>query len=243
MATSARFGVIDGRDSAQLKPTPCFSSLSIWLAQTSKSANYFCSYPSGTTLFLEGQEANGLYLISKGQVKLTVTRSDGKSIILRIAEPGELIGLDCMVSSKTFGMTAETLGPCAMRFVPRDLLRSLMRDHPDVCMAVAEQLSNDYRSACSQIRSLGLSRSASERIVLFLLDWGARGRQTDQGLRVNIPLKHEEIAQIVGVSRETVTRTFTDLKHKHLIVMKGPALLIKNKSALEALTGGRSSSN
>jgi len=103
-------------------------------------------------------------------------------------------------------------------------------------MAVAEQLGNDYRSACSQIRSLGLSRTASERIVLFLLDWGSRGRQTDHGLRVTIPLKHEEIAQIVGVSRETVTRTFTELKHRQLIAMKGPAVLIRNKSALEALT-------
>jgi CRP/FNR family transcriptional regulator len=169
-------------------------------------------------------------------VKLTVTRSDGKSIILRIAEEGELIGLDCIVSGKTFTMTAESLGPCSLRFIPRELLRGLMRDHHDVCMAVAEQLGADYRSACSQIRSLGLSRTASERIVLFLLDWGSRGRQTDNGLRVNIPLKHEEIAQIVGVSRETVTRTFTELKHKQLIAMKGPAVLIRNKSALEALT-------
>ena len=236
MATLAKPGFAERHVSAQSKADACFSSLSPLLEQAPDSVNHSCSYPSGTTLFLEGQKADGVYLIFKGQMKLNVTRSDGKSIILRIAQPGDLIGLECMVAGKTFGMTAETLDPCEVRFIPREMLRRLMHNHQEVCIAVAEQLSNDYRSACSQIRSLGLSRTASERIVLFLLDWGSRGKQTDHGLRVNIPLKHEEIAQIVGVSRETVTRTFTDLKQKQLIATKGPAVLIRNKSALEALT-------
>ena len=110
-----------------------------------------------------------------------------------------------------------------------------MRDDHELCLAVTEQLSSDYRSACFHIRSLGLSRTASERIVHFLLEWAAKGRQTEEGLRVNIPLTHEEIAQIVGVSRETVTRALTELKHKALIAIKGSSVLIRDRSALEAL--------
>jgi len=184
---------------------------------------------------MEGQESSGVFLLCKGRVKLSMTRSDAKSIIVRIAEPGELIGLDCAIAGKPSMLTAETFDPCVVHVVKRESLRVLMRSHHDLSIAIAEQLSNDYRSACFHVRSLGLSRSASERIVHFLLAWAVKGTETDDGLRVNIPLKHEEIAQIVGVSRETVTRTLTELKHKGLITIKGAAVLIGNKSALEAL--------
>lgn len=235
MAALASVRIGEACESCRSNAAAFFSSLSARALDAFECANYTCAYPPGAMLFLEGQESNGIFLVCKGRVKLTMTRADARSIIIRIAEPGELVGLDCVMSRKPFAMTAETLDPCVVHFVRHELLRSLMRDHHELSVAVAEHLSNDYRSACSQIRSLALSRTASEKIVHFLLEWGAKGRETAQGLRVNIPLKHDEIAQIVGVSRETVTRTLTELKHKQLITIKGPAVLILNKSGLEAL--------
>lgn len=211
------------------------SALSSSALQALEAAQYTSPYPRGATLFWEGQDASGVYLLCKGRAKLTMTGSDAKSIIVRIAEPGELIGLDSAISGKPSTMTAETFDPCVVHFIKRDALRRLMRDDHELCLAVTEQLSSDYRSACFHIRSLGLSRTASERIVHFLLEWAAKGRQTEEGLRVNIPLTHEEIAQIVGVSRETVTRALTELKHKALIAIKGSSVLIRDRSALEAL--------
>ena len=96
-------------------------------------------------------------------------------------------------------------------------------------------MSRDYQAACFQIRSLGLSRSASEKIVRFLLSAAIKGKETPQGVRMNVALTHEEIAQIVGVSRETVTRTLSDLKHKSLISVKGPTVVLRDKTALEAM--------
>lgn len=220
----------------QSKSAGFVSGISDAAARAFDSVKYTCSYPAGAMLFLEGQQPDGVFLLCKGRVKLSMTGGDAKSIIVRIAEPGEMIGMDCLSLGKPSSTTAETFDPSVLHFVKWDAVRMLMRDHPSVCVAITEQLSNDYRSACLHIRSLGLSRSASERIVQFLLEWAAKGRETDEGLRVNIPLKHEEIAQIVGVSRETVTRTLTELKHRALISMKGPAVLIRDKSALRALS-------
>jgi len=216
-------------------PGGLLSALSPEALRAFENAKHTSSYPPGAVLFLEAQDSNEVFLLSKGRVKLTMTGSDAKSIILRIAEPGELIGLEAAMVGKPSTMTAETFDPCVVHVIKRDTLRSLMQRHSDLCMAVTEQLSNQYRSACSHIRSLGLYRTASEKIVHFLLEWATKGRQTDEGLRVNIPLKHEEIAQIVGVSRETVTRTLTELRHKSLITTRGPAVLIHDKSALQAL--------
>src|ERR1700737_3478246 len=140
------------------------SVISEAVAQAFEAVKYTCSYPAGAWLLLEGQESGGVFLLCKGRVKLTMTGADAKSVIVRIAEPGEAIGLECAISGKPSNMTAETFDPCVVHFVKRDAVRALMHDHHTLCVAIAEQLSNDYRSACLHIRSLGLSRSASERI-------------------------------------------------------------------------------
>lgn len=222
-------------ESCRKTPGGFLSALSPDAVHAFEAAKYTSSYPPGAMLFFEEQESNNVFLLCKGRIKLIMAGSDAKSIIVRIAEPGELIGLDGAISGKPSTMTAETFDPCTVHVVRREALRTLMHRHQDFCIAVAEHLSSHYRSACSHIRSLGLSRTASEKIVHFLLEWAAKGRQTEEGLRVNIPLKHEEIAQIVGVSRETVTRTLTELRHKSLISTRGPAVLIHDKSALQAL--------
>lgn len=225
----------DRCESCRSRPGGFFSALSPNAVQAFESAKHNCAYPPGAMFFMEGQESSGVFLLCRGRVKLTMTRSDARSIIVRIAEPGELIGLDCAIAGKPSLLTAEAFDPCVVHVVRRDALRTLMREHHELCIAITEQLSRDYRSACFHIRALGLSRTASEKIVHFLLAWAAKGMETAEGLSVNIPLKHEEIAQIVGVSRETVTRMLTELRHKGLITIKGASVLIRNKSALEAL--------
>ena len=195
-----------------------------------EAAKFTSSYPSGAVLFVEGQAPRGVYQLCKGRVKLTMTSAEGKSIILRIAEPGELIGLNSAVSGRAFELTAETLEPCQVNFIKRDAFLRLMREHPEASVNATEQLSNDYSAACVQIRSLGLSRTASEKIIRFLLDLANHGKETHDGVRVNVSLTHEEIAQVVGVSRETVTRTLTELKHKALITVKGPTVTIRDKA-------------
>jgi CRP/FNR family transcriptional regulator len=200
-----------------------------------EEVKYTSSYPANAVLFVEGQVPRGVYLLCKGRVKLTMTSSDGKALILHIAEPGELIGVNNAMSGAPYELSAEMLEPCQVNFIKREAFLRLVREYPEVSAQVSSQLSRDYRAACFQIRSLGLSRTASEKIVRFLLEAAAKGKETNQGIRMNLALTHEEIAQIVGVSRETVTRTLTELRHKMLIAVKGPAVVIRNKPALEAM--------
>jgi CRP/FNR family transcriptional regulator len=200
-----------------------------------EEVKYTSSYPSGAVLFVEGQAPRGVYLLCKGRVKLTMTSSDGKALILHIAEAGELIGINSAMSGAPYELSAETLEPCQVNFIKREAFLRLLREQPEIAAHVVSQINHDYESACFQIRSLGLSRSASEKIVRFLLEAAAKGKETSQGIRMNLALTHEEIAQIVGVSRETVTRTLTELRNKMLITVKGPAVLIRNKPALQAM--------
>ena len=89
------------------------------------------------------------------------------------------------------------------------------------------------REFVGHVRSLGLSHSASEKMAKLLLEWCERnGKPSDKGLQLKLTLTHEEIAQIIGSSRETVTRLFGEFKNKQYIYVKGSTLIIRNKPAL-----------
>jgi CRP/FNR family transcriptional regulator len=97
-------------------------------------------------------------------------------------------------------------------------------------------LSDKYNNACHEVRSLGLSHSAGEKLAKLLLEWSSRnGEAAKAEPRLKLALTHEEIAQMIGTSRETVTRLFADLKKRQIVQAKGSTLLIRNKAALKAL--------
>jgi CRP/FNR family transcriptional regulator, cyclic AMP receptor protein len=192
-------------------------------------------YPAGAVLFVEGQVPRGVYMLCKGRVKLTMAAPSGKTVIVRVVEAGELLGLQSAISGGTHEATAETLQPCQVDFIRHDDFMKLLHEHGDASISAMHQLSNYYRGACHQIRYLGLTPSATEKMACFLLELAVHGQETPKGVRFNLSLTHEEIAQVVGVTRETVTRALTELRTKMLISTKGPSVLIRNKSALEAM--------
>jgi CRP/FNR family transcriptional regulator, cyclic AMP receptor protein len=234
---SAPYGleIIDDCAVCPWKSADFFCQLPPKAMQDFEEVKYTSSYPAGAMLFVEGQLPRGGYLLCKGRVKLTMTSRDGKAIILHIAEAGELIGLNSALSGLPYELSAETLEPCQVNFVKREALLRLVHEHPEISENVTRQVGRDYQAACFQIRSLALSRSAAEKIVRFLLAAASKGKETNQGVRMNLSLTHEEIAQVVGVSRETVTRTLSDLRQKMFITVKGPAVVIRNKAGLEAM--------
>jgi CRP/FNR family transcriptional regulator len=198
---------------------------------------YASAFPPGAVLFVEGQLPRGVYIICSGRVKLTTTSRDGKTLILRIAEAGEVLGLHGTVSEKPHELTAETLQPCQLDFVKRDDFLKFLQSHPDACLHAAQHLSQDCQSAYEMIRSLGLSHSVSEKLARLLLEWASGGEETKEGIRIKVALTHEEIAQLIGTSRETVTRVLGEFREKQYAHLRGSTLLIRNKAALEKLIG------
>jgi CRP/FNR family transcriptional regulator, cyclic AMP receptor protein len=195
------------------------------------------TYPKGAILYVEGQEPRGVFVLCNGRVKLSAGSADGKSLILRIADPGEVIGLPGTISGKEYEVTAEALEPIQANFIPRELFLQFLREHGEAALRVARILSDIYQAMYQEVRYLGLSGSAAEKLARFILDLTAENGKTNaqgDGLqRVPLTLTHEEIAQMIGSSRETVTRLFTDFKHRHLVEVHGSTLIIKNKAGLE----------
>lgn len=193
------------------------------------------AYPEGALLFVEGQSPRGAFMVCKGRVKLSITSPNGKTIIVKIAGPGELIGMNATLQGRPYDATAETLQTAQVNFIRREDFLKFLHEHGEATFRAAEHLSRSCHAAYDQIRSIGLSASAPEKLARLLLDWARDGENTKQGIRVRLALTHEEIAQVIGSSRETVTRTLGMFKKKQMAELKGSTLLIRDQKALQAL--------
>jgi CRP/FNR family transcriptional regulator len=222
----------------KLRHSGFFCDLDKPALESLEQIKYASAYPQGAMLFVEGQSARGIYIVCTGRVKLSTTSRDGKTLILRIAQAGEVLGLHATVSGKPYELTAETLQPCQLDFVKRDDFLKFLQNHSDACLNAAQHLSQNCQSAYEMIRSLGLSHSVSEKLARLLLEWAEDGDPTKDGIRIKVSLTHEEIAQLIGTSRETVTRVLSEFRDKKLANLHGSTLLIQNREALERLIGG-----
>jgi CRP/FNR family cyclic AMP-dependent transcriptional regulator len=202
------------------------------------SIKFTAVYPKGSLLFVEGEQPRGVFMLCSGRAKLTTSSSEGKTLILKIAEVGEVLGASATILGKPYEVSAETIEPCQLNFIKRDDFVRFLQSHVEVCMHTAQQLSEKYQSAQREIRSLGLSQTTSEKLARLLLDWCNRGGEpTAKGIRLSVLLTHEEVAQMIGTTRETVPRIFSDFKRRHIIEVKGSSIFVVEKGALESLIG------
>jgi len=196
------------------------------------------SYPKGATLFVEGQPARGVFVLCSGRVKLSTSSADGKTLILRISEPGEVLGLPATVTGSCYELTADVIEPAQANFISRNEFLNFLKENGEAALRVAQQLGETYHAAVSEMRTIGLSHSAGEKLARFLLEWAANYPEEKGQIRIKLTLTHEEIAQMIGSSRETVTRLLADFRKKQLLQVMGSTLVIKNKAALESIING-----
>ena len=215
------------------------SSNSLGLSPASLSAleavSLTTNYPTGATLFMEGQSASGIFIIRRGRVKLSVSAADGKVLILRIAEADEIMGIAAVVLGIPFEASAEMLDPSEVTFIRSSDLLRLMRRDGELTLWIAQRLSFDYDATCREIRNLMLSESAGERLARLLVERLDRDGDPTHSGRLKLMLTHEEIGQMIGTSRETVTRLFAGLKKRKLIQQNGSTVVIPNREALMSM--------
>jgi len=193
-------------------------------------------YPEGAILFSEGEIPRGVFLLCHGTAKLSISSGDGKKLITRVADHGELLGVSSCVSGNAHNTSAETLEPSQVNFVRRDDFLRIVASCGPAAMNALRQTSRDCDAGADHIRAIGLSRSAAEKLAHLLLTWCKHhGKSTDAGTRVQVLMTHEDISQIIGTSRETVTRLFRDFREQNIVTVRGSNVIIHNRAALEAL--------
>lgn len=193
-------------------------------------------YPKGSLVFSEGEMPQGVYLLRQGCARLILDLHRKRERVVRVAEAGEVLGLSATIADEPYEASLETLASCRVDFINRQEFVSLLHDQPEVCFRVVQLLGHNVHVSCDLFRQFDKPPSAAAKLARLLLSWCEEAEETADGLRLRLPLTHESIARLIGTSRETVTRTFSQFKQKRIICLEGSTLLIRQKAELEKLT-------
>ena len=175
---------------------------------------------SGEVLYQQGEKCGGLFVLCQGRVKLSKISSQGKTAILQICGPGDLLGVSELLTNSAYAATAQVQKEATLAYVPRDQFRRLMAKHAVVGMRTAEQLSNDCLRAFRDLGLLRIPSSALQKLSRLLLRWFSQNG--NEGVQ-EIPMiyTHAELGQLIGTSRETVTRLMNKLESEEVIRVRG----------------------
>lgn len=213
-----------------------FCKFSQPMVETLDEVTHKSTLPSGAVLFVEGQSPRGMFVVCSGRVNLSTTSREGKLLLLKTAEAGEVVGLSATLSGLGYEVTAETATACQVSFIDRNHVLDLMQTHAEFSLQSAEFLSRGFHEAYRDLRDLMLSKTSAGKLARLLLSQSSSPDLHLRETRIPSTMTHEEMAHRIGASRETVTRLLSALKKKHLICQDGSALVIRDRTALEALT-------
>jgi CRP/FNR family transcriptional regulator, cyclic AMP receptor protein len=221
--------------SCHLQPDNFFCALSREAIARFDQIKHATVLPEGAVIFTEGQAPRGIFMLCQGQAKLSTGSREGKTFIVRMLKPGEVLGLHEVVTTNPYELTAETTQPSQLSFVSREDFIRFVKEHGDALLRTAQHISRDCQEAYEVARTMGLSHSATWRIAKFLLASATEGKVANGVLRAKLGMTHEQMAQVVGTSRETITRILADLRKRDIVELRGSTLIIHNKTALEQL--------
>lgn len=201
--------------------------------RASNVSNLNSLHGRGKIIFAEGEPARGIYILRTGRASVSITSSEGKVVTLRTAQAGDVIGLNSVLRGASYDTTIKTLAPCRTDFIARAELIDLL-EKPAGVKAMLTILSGELTELTNRTRSLLLPQTASGRLAKLLLDWSKESNAT----RIEKNFTHEEIAQMICSSRETVTRLLASMGRRQIIEIGSGSILIRDPAALEAMVVG-----
>jgi CRP/FNR family transcriptional regulator, cyclic AMP receptor protein len=193
-------------------------------------------YQRGNILFREGDACNAIFVICSGRVKVSATSREGRTLILRIAEAGDLLGMSAALSRDDYEVTAEAMEPCRLRVLQTRHLVLMLQQFGDAGVGAAKALAKDYRASVEEMQMIAMPGSPAGRLARLILNWAADAKRKGSATFVTMPLTHEELAAMTATTRETVTRTLGRFRKEKLISTRGVALTVLQPAALEQLS-------
>jgi CRP/FNR family transcriptional regulator, cyclic AMP receptor protein len=190
----------------------------------------------GAKLFCEGDPVRNVFVICTGQIKISSTSREGKTMILKLAAPGDVLGLSAVLANVVHEVTAEAIERCQVKAMRKQEFVDFLGRHGIASMHAAQSLSGEYLTVFHDAKRLALSGSAAGRLARLLLDWARATANGRAELKFTMALTHEEIANMAGTSRETVTRLLNQFRRDGWLTIRGASMTITNAEQLERLT-------
>lgn len=183
-------------------------------------------------IYLPTDESHSVLLLATGRVKLYHLTGEGKQAVLAFIDPGELFGELALLESGQREEFAETMEKSTVILIPGDVIQELMHEHPDLSLGVSKLMGLRRRRVERRLKSL-LFRSNRERLVYLLIELAEKyGRRIGEGVQIGIRLSHQELANIIGSTRETVTVLLGELQAEGALLIKRRQIILTQMERL-----------
>ena len=195
------------------------------------------SYHKNEMIFDEGMRCHSVFAICEGNAKLVTSSKEGRVLLLRVAGPGEMLGLAEAVLNTRYESSAIALESSILAVIPRETFIRFISSYPEACLRLTVALSEQYRFAQKEEKFLGFGEPSTVRLAHLLLTWAAeRGALTEEGVHIPLHMSHSDLAQAIGATRETVTRILGNLSHDGLIARRADGIVILRRDELALLS-------
>jgi CRP/FNR family transcriptional regulator len=189
-------------------------------------------YHKGHIVFYENMKPFGVHCISEGAVKLYKTNVEGKQTILRIARAGEVIGMRALFSGEPYASTCEVIHDAIICFIDHETIFKLVKDSPKLATSIIQQMSHELGDYEKKFHSLA-HKTVRERLAeLFIELKDVFGVKEKDGIRLNVNLYRDEMAQMIGTAPETLIRLLSEFKEDGIVATKGRTIVILDEKKL-----------
>lgn len=191
------------------------------------------NYKKNMIIFMEGEPGEALYFVISGKVKISKTTADGKEQILHILQHGDVFAEVVLIDRGPYPATAEVIEPGQIGMLRNDDIENLVRRNPEIALKLLKLMSKRLRMAQMQIRDLALKDTYGRLAGMLLILGKEHGEETAGGVKIDLPLSRQELANLIGTTRETVTRVLGDFKKYKCIDLDKQAIIIINQEKLK----------
>ena len=193
----------------------------------------------GKVLFVEGEPARGVFILRTGRATASISSSEGKVVTLRIAQPGDVLGLNSALRNASYNTTVKTIESCRLDFIPRKGLIQLIETSQPAARAISQILSREVAEFTERARLLLLPQTADAKLARLLLEWCEQaGTSRSQAVSIARSFTHEEIAHMICSSRETVTRLLASLNKRQILRVTPDSIMVCDRGALQKMAVG-----
>jgi len=193
-------------------------------------------FGSGDPVYMEGDDFSGLYCLEEGMIALRKFDINGANAVVRVVRPGELFGYRSFLTGESHKTTAEALCTTKVCFVPRPRLQRLINDQPEALQALIKNLGREM-DGIEHLFMLTVTKSVRSRFAHFLLGLAGRYDTGDGDIIIRLPIHKKEIAGILGIAVESLSRIIAHFQAKGIIEDQKKTIIIRDKQALLDLVG------
>jgi CRP/FNR family transcriptional regulator len=193
-------------------------------------------YKAGSILFLEQEQLDRVFVVLSGDVRLSLQNIGGKSLTIQIARRGAVLGMHSALFGTHSEWSADVLYPSKIASITRNDFLRFAQSYPEVYRLATVELMTNLRHTCASLHIVGLSSCVRKRLASQLLVWGEQGFKTGDQTEFRMALTHAQIAEFIGVTRETVSRGLMAFKQLGLVEIQGSMLKIPSTTALRKYT-------